>query len=74
MSEDALMDIRQVATYLQINEATAYSWAQKGELPGIKIGRIWRFRREDIEAWLDENMHGPKTESTIIPSDRSEDC
>ena len=50
MSENSLMDIKQVAAYLQINEATAYSWAQDGKLPGIKMGRIWRFRREDIEA------------------------
>ena len=60
MKEQTLMDIKQVATYLQINEATAYSWAQDGLLPGIKIGRIWRFRREDIEAWLDMNMQAPK--------------
>jgi excisionase family DNA binding protein len=60
MSESTLMDIRQVAVYLQINEATAYSWAQKGRLPGIKMGRIWRFRPEDIEAWLGQNMRGPK--------------
>ncbi len=59
-SEEALMDIKQVAAYLQINEATAYNWAQSGKLPGIKIGRIWRFRRGDIEAWLDQNMQGPK--------------
>jgi PTS system nitrogen regulatory IIA component len=62
MSENNLMDIKQVAAYLQINEATAYSWAQKGKLPGIKLGRMWRFRREDIETWLDQNMHGPKPE------------
>lgn len=59
-AEDALMDIKQVAAYLQITEATAYNWAQSGNLPGIKIGRIWRFRREDIEAWLDQNMRGPR--------------
>ena len=58
MGEDALMDIRQVAAFLQINESTVYSWAQKGRLPGIKMGRIWRFRREDIETWLDRNMRG----------------
>ena len=62
MSENTLMDIKQVAAYLQINEATAYSWAQKGELPAIKIGRIWRFRREDIETWLDQKMWGAKPE------------
>nr|RPI50828.1 MAG: DNA-binding protein [Chloroflexota bacterium] len=38
MDEDTLMDIRQVAAYLQINDATAYNWAQTGKLPGIKIG------------------------------------
>lgn len=68
MNEQTLMDIKQVALYLQINEATAYSWAQKGELPGIKIGRIWRFRREDIEAWLDENMQGPKPGESLARS------
>lgn len=73
MDEDTLMDIRQVAAYLQINDATAYNWAQTGKLPGIKIGRIWRFRREDIEAWLDENMQGPKPEARSVPSDRSVD-
>lgn len=62
MSENNLMDVKQVAAYLQINEATAYNWAQKGKIPGIKVGRIWRFRREDIEVWLDQNMRGPKPE------------
>jgi excisionase family DNA binding protein len=68
MNEQTLMDIKQVATYLQINEATAYSWAQSGRLPGIKIGRIWRFRREDLEAWLDDNMQGPKQGNNLVAS------
>jgi nitrogen PTS system EIIA component len=56
MNEDTLMGIKEVAAYLKINQATAYHWTQTGRLPGIKIGRIWRFRREDIDAWLDGNM------------------
>jgi excisionase family DNA binding protein len=73
MNEQTLMDIKQVAAYLKINEATAYTWAQSGKLPGIKIGRIWRFRREDIEAWLDENMQGPRPENSILSSREDED-
>jgi nitrogen PTS system EIIA component len=56
MNEDSLMGIKEIATYLKINQATAYHWAQAGRLPGIKIGRIWRFREDDINTWLDENM------------------
>lgn len=59
--EETLMDIKQVAAYLQITEATAYNWAQSGKLPGIKMGRIWRFRPSDIEDWLDQNMPGAKS-------------
>lgn len=64
-NEETLMDIKQVAAYLQINEATAYNWTQKGKLPGIKLGRIWRFRREDIEAWLDQSARRPKRKSKM---------
>jgi len=56
MNEDTLMGIKEVAAYLKINQATAYHWAQAGRLPGIKIGRIWRFRKADVDTWLDENM------------------
>ncbi|MBN1954739.1 MAG: helix-turn-helix domain-containing protein [Anaerolineae bacterium] len=71
MAEETLMDIRQVAAYLQINEATAYNWAQRGKLPGIKLGRVWRFRREDIEAWLDENLRREGSRSKHVSTDTS---
>jgi nitrogen PTS system EIIA component len=61
MSIETLMGIKEVAAYLKINKATAYHWAQAGRLPGIKIGRIWRFRRDDIDLWLDENMRTART-------------
>lgn len=71
MLEETLLDIRQVATYFQINEATVYNWVQSGKLPGIKMGRIWRFRREDIEAWLDDNMQGPIPGNNMTSADGS---
>jgi PTS system nitrogen regulatory IIA component len=68
MSTETLMGIKEVAAYLKINQATAYHWAQAGRLPGIKIGRIWRFRREDIDTWLDESMHRPRPASGSVDS------
>jgi len=53
------MNIKQLAEYLQLRPGTVYIWAQKGKLPAIKVGRQWRFRREEIDAWLDANSHGP---------------
>lgn len=56
---DALLNIQQVADYLQLNLSTVYQWAQQGRLPAIKLGGRWRFRRADIEEWLDAQARQP---------------
>jgi len=39
MSSETLLNVKQVAQYLQLKESTIYSWAQDGKIPAIKIGR-----------------------------------
>ena len=67
MNSDTLLSVKQVAEYLQLNQTTIYAWAQQGKLPAIKVGRSWRFRRKDLEAWLDENMHGNQKGEEVHP-------
>lgn len=47
--------IRELAAYLRLKEKTAYALVGRGELPGFKVGGSWRFRRSDIETWIDDN-------------------
>ena len=58
MSQEALLNVKQVAEYLQLKESTIYSWAQDGKVPAIKIGRTWRFRRSDLDVWLQRHAKG----------------
>ena len=51
---DEIMTLKDVSEYLKIAEKTLYGYVQKGILPGIKIGSAWRFRKADIDSWLDE--------------------
>lgn len=60
MSPDTLLNVQEVADFLQMNAATIYNWAQEGRIPAIKLGRSWRFRRADLEKWLDANSPGLK--------------
>lgn len=53
---DKILTIEEVAAYLRVSERTVYDWASKGELPGGKIGTSWRFRRGDIENWVNEKL------------------
>ncbi len=58
MTDERLMTVKGVAEYLQLKESTIYSWAQDGKIPAIKIGRTWRFRRADLDAWLERHLRG----------------
>ncbi len=51
---DDILTLKELSGYLKIAEKTLYSYAQKGTVPGIKIGASWRFRKADIEKWLEK--------------------
>lgn len=57
-STDRLMTVRQLADYLNLNERTVLKLVSEGELPGVKIGNQWRFRKAMLDAWLDDQMLG----------------
>ncbi|GAF77183.1 unnamed protein product [marine sediment metagenome] len=51
-----ILDLKEVAKYLGLNKRTAYNLVRKGEIPGTKIGRQWRVKKES----LDDLFRNPK--------------
>ena len=43
----------EVLEYLQVNLRTVYRLIKAGKIPAVRVGRQWRFRKRDIDAWLD---------------------
>jgi excisionase family DNA binding protein len=43
---------------LQVNLRTVYRLIKRGSIPALRVGRQWRFRRRDVEAWLAGNRGG----------------
>jgi len=54
--DDDILTIEEVAKYLRVSERTVYDWAQKGEIPSGKIGTVWRFKRAEIEKWVNDRL------------------
>lgn len=52
------MTIKQLASYLSVNERTVLKLVQEGTLPGVKVGNQWRFRKAMMDTWLDDQMLG----------------
>ena len=74
---DDILTLKDLADYLKISEKTLYGYAQKGKLPGIKIGSAWRFRKADIDDWLEEQRQITQASSSgrkkpEAPPDREE--
>jgi len=55
-----VMDIRQAAEYLGISGDTLYRYASEGFVPAFKLGNRWRFKKDLLNAWMDEKS-GVKT-------------
>ena len=76
--DDDILTIDEVAKYLRVSERTVYDWAQKGEIPSGKIGTVWRFKKSELEKWVNERLsanklipHGGNIHlETIISPDR----
>ena len=56
-----IMTIKDVSAYLKITEKTAYRLTSDGEIPGFKVGGAWRFRKQEIDAWIDHRLKSSRT-------------
>lgn len=55
-----IMTITEVAEYLKISEVTTYKLVQNGTIPGFKIGRGWRIKREDLTTFIEAQKRGER--------------
>lgn len=62
MSE-RLLTPEQVSERLQVVPRTVYRWLSTGELQGVKLGRLWRVREEDLEAFILAHRIAPGLEN-----------
>lgn len=56
LPEHELLTLEEVASYLRVSERTVYDWANKGEIPCGKLGTTWRFKRSEIQDWVDRRL------------------
>jgi excisionase family DNA binding protein len=53
--EEELLTPREVSQYLKITQRTLYNFLKEGKVPAIKVGGVWRFKKKELDHWLEEN-------------------
>lgn len=54
---EEVLTITEASQYLRVNKATIYKLAKLGQMPAFRVGKVWRFKRDKIEAWVETNSN-----------------
>ncbi len=66
--------LKEASRYLKIHTSTLYRLAEQGKAPASKIGKIWRFKKDDINAWLEQSkVNNKATNHQLFPEIPAQD-
>ena len=54
---DEILTLPEVAQLLKVAEKTVYTMAQQSQLPAFKVRGQWRFKRVDIDCWIEQQKN-----------------
>jgi len=61
--EDRWLSVGEIRKYLGVSNDTVYKWIDKHDMPAHRMGRLWKFKRNEVDEWVREGRaHGAKTE------------
>ena len=69
-NDEIFLTTEEVLEYLQVNLRTVYRLIKAGKIPAVRVGRQWRFRKRDIDAWLDTQRPRSSERQAGAPADR----
>ena len=57
MIEKRLLSVDDICEYLGIGRDTIYKWIGSKGLPAYRLGRLWKFKKEEVDEWLKKSCH-----------------
>lgn len=49
---DRWLSVEEMGKYLGVSNDTVYRWINRHNMPAHKIGRLWKFKRDEVDAWV----------------------
>jgi excisionase family DNA binding protein len=64
--QERWLSVKEVAQYLGVSRSAIYKWIERHNLPAHKAGRLWKFSRAEVDAWLRNDQATPRTLSAVV--------
>ena len=58
IEQDRWLSVEEIALHLGIKKDTAYKWVAKKHMPSHKVGRLLKFKKAEIDAWVESGAAG----------------
>ena len=53
MNTDRWLSVNEIAEYLGVKPDTIYKWLIRKNMPAHKAGRLWKFKKEQVDGWIE---------------------
>jgi excisionase family DNA binding protein len=70
MMEDRWLSVDEIADHLGIKRDTVYKWISERQMPGHKIGRLWKFNKQEVDKWVRSGGANTSLPESEISEDR----
>jgi len=51
--EDRWLSVDEICKYLGVSKDTVYKWIDKHKMPAHRMGRLWKFKKRQVDAWVE---------------------
>jgi len=51
--DDRWLSVDEIAEYLGVSRDTIYNWISQRDLPARRVGRLWKFKKSAVDAWVE---------------------
>ena len=67
--DDRWLSVHEIAAHIGVKQETVYTWIAKKSLPAHKVGRLWKFRKAEVDEWIRSGgAGGPDDEAEDDPN------
>ena len=63
--EDRWLSVDEIGKYLGVSNDTVYRWIDKHSMPAHRMGRLWKFKRDQVDAWVEAGGAADRNKSMV---------
>lgn len=52
MTEERWLSVDEIADHLGVGRETIYNWIERRDMPAHRVGRFWKFQKNEVDAWI----------------------